>query len=140
MDYIDIVFDGPPSPQSPRYVQVEDSRGKSINFGKWVAKTPLPILRHAQFEFPDPGHQRPPVIPGSVSLPARSALPFRRSQCLVHLRFQHLLDHLLYERPQEIILLRYNLFPVDLLRAILLSGHLVLSFPSAHNGILKGLA
>ena len=36
MDYIDIVFDGPPSPEGARFVEVEDSRGRSINFGEWV--------------------------------------------------------------------------------------------------------
>jgi hypothetical protein len=36
MDYIDIVFDGPPSPEGTRFVEVEDSQGKSINFGEWV--------------------------------------------------------------------------------------------------------
>jgi hypothetical protein len=38
MDYIDIVFDGPPSPEGPRFVEVEDPRGKSINFGEWVQR------------------------------------------------------------------------------------------------------
>jgi hypothetical protein len=38
MDYIDIVFDGPPSPEGARFVEVEDSRGKSINFGEWVQR------------------------------------------------------------------------------------------------------
>ena len=38
MDYIDIVFDGPSSPEGARFVEVEDSRGKSINFGEWVQR------------------------------------------------------------------------------------------------------
>ena len=58
----------------------------------------------------------------------------------VHFAFQHLLDHLLDQRPEEVLLLRHQLFPVGLLRAILLSGHLLLSFLSAANGMLKGLA
>ena len=37
MDYIDIVFDGPPSPEGARFVEVEDSRGRSINFGEWCS-------------------------------------------------------------------------------------------------------
>src|ERR1700730_12428552 len=38
MDYIDIFFDGPPSPEGARFVEVEDSRGRSINFGEWVRR------------------------------------------------------------------------------------------------------
>ena len=34
--YIDIVFDGPPSHESGRFVEVENQTGKSINFGEWI--------------------------------------------------------------------------------------------------------
>ncbi len=34
--FIDIVFDGPPGPESGRFVEVEDEAGKSIDFGQWV--------------------------------------------------------------------------------------------------------
>lgn len=39
-EYIDIVFDGPPGPTeiSGRFVEVEDSSGKSIAFGEWVRR------------------------------------------------------------------------------------------------------
>ena len=37
-DYIDIVFDGPPSHESGRFVEVEDRFGRSINFGTWVER------------------------------------------------------------------------------------------------------
>lgn len=33
---IDIVFDGPPGPEGPRFVEVEDGTGKSICLGEWV--------------------------------------------------------------------------------------------------------
>src|SRR3990167_6352977 len=36
MDYIDIVFDGPPSHESGRFVEVENSTGESIRFGEWI--------------------------------------------------------------------------------------------------------
>lgn len=36
-DYIDIVFDGPPSPDC-RFVEVEDSQGRSIDYGDWVQR------------------------------------------------------------------------------------------------------
>lgn len=36
--HIDIVFDGPPSHESGRFVEVEDDAGKSITFGEWVQR------------------------------------------------------------------------------------------------------
>ena len=33
---VDVVFDGPPSHESGRFVEVENSEGMSINFGEWV--------------------------------------------------------------------------------------------------------
>lgn len=38
MSYIDIVFDGPPGHDGGRFVEVEDSTGKSINFGEWIKR------------------------------------------------------------------------------------------------------
>lgn len=37
-NFIDIVFDGAPGPQTGRFVEVEDANGKSINFGEWVQR------------------------------------------------------------------------------------------------------
>jgi hypothetical protein len=37
-DYIDIVFDGPPSHESGRFVEVENSAGESIRIGEWVER------------------------------------------------------------------------------------------------------
>ena len=34
-DEIHIVFDGPPSHESGRFVEVEDAQGHSIKFGEW---------------------------------------------------------------------------------------------------------
>ena len=34
--FIDIVFDGPPGPESGRFVEVEDHTGKSIKIGEWL--------------------------------------------------------------------------------------------------------
>jgi hypothetical protein len=36
MKYVDIVFDGPPAPESGRFVEVEDDTGRSINLGEWI--------------------------------------------------------------------------------------------------------
>jgi hypothetical protein len=47
--YIDIVFDGPPSHESGRFVEVEDATGASINLGEWVDCGDLWRLR-----IPDP--------------------------------------------------------------------------------------
>lgn len=35
MDEIHIVFDGPPSNESGKFVEVEDKHGNSINAGQW---------------------------------------------------------------------------------------------------------
>jgi hypothetical protein len=32
---IQIVFDGPPSHEMPRFVEVEDGQGRSISVGEW---------------------------------------------------------------------------------------------------------
>jgi hypothetical protein len=36
--YIDVVFDGPPGHEPPRFIEVEDEQGRSINFGEWVQR------------------------------------------------------------------------------------------------------
>ena len=33
-----IVFDGPPGPQGPRFVEVEDEQRRSIKVGEWVQR------------------------------------------------------------------------------------------------------
>lgn len=37
-DFIDIVFDGPPDHNAGRFVEVEDSAGKSIRVGEWIRR------------------------------------------------------------------------------------------------------
>lgn len=37
--YVDIVFDGPPGPVCGRFVEVENTEGKSISFGDWVERS-----------------------------------------------------------------------------------------------------
>lgn len=34
--HIDIVFDGPPAPESGRFIEVHDEKGASIRVGEWV--------------------------------------------------------------------------------------------------------
>lgn len=36
---INIIFDGPPSHESGRFVEVETDDGKSINVGKWIERS-----------------------------------------------------------------------------------------------------
>jgi hypothetical protein len=36
--HIDIVFDGPPSHESGRFVEVENDQGASIGLGEWVQR------------------------------------------------------------------------------------------------------
>ena len=35
---INIIFDGPPGHDAPRFVEVETDDGKSINIGEWIKK------------------------------------------------------------------------------------------------------
>jgi hypothetical protein len=35
---IDFVFDGPPGPEAPGFVEVESPPGRSIKFGTWVRR------------------------------------------------------------------------------------------------------
>ena len=37
-DYIDIVFDTPPSPGGCQFIEVEDSQGKSMRLGEWIER------------------------------------------------------------------------------------------------------
>ncbi len=37
-DFIDVVFDGPPSHESGRFVEVENPEGKSISIGEWIER------------------------------------------------------------------------------------------------------
>jgi hypothetical protein len=39
MESIRIIFDGPPGPEAPRFVEVEDEQGNSIQVGEWVETT-----------------------------------------------------------------------------------------------------
>lgn len=46
--YIDIVFDGPPGPESGGFVEVEDENGCSISVGTWLEyeeHKPMSVLR-----------------------------------------------------------------------------------------------
>jgi hypothetical protein len=38
MKYVDIVFDGPPSHESGRFVEVENESGVSVNVGEWIKR------------------------------------------------------------------------------------------------------
>lgn len=35
---IDVVFDGPPGPDAPRFIEVEDEQGRSIRYGEWLER------------------------------------------------------------------------------------------------------
>lgn len=37
-NYINVVFDGPPDHTAPRFIEVEDSAGRSINIGAWMKR------------------------------------------------------------------------------------------------------
>jgi hypothetical protein len=38
MSHIDVVFDGPPDHQMPRFIEVENEQGQSIKIGDWLQR------------------------------------------------------------------------------------------------------
>lgn len=40
MTSINIIFDGPPGPHGPRFVEVEDDEGNGVRIGDWSAHKP----------------------------------------------------------------------------------------------------
>lgn len=54
--FVDVVFDGPPSHESGRFIEVEDETGKSIKFGEWKQR--------------DDGYWVLRIRPGDVSIRA----------------------------------------------------------------------
>ena len=68
-DYIDVIFDGPPSHESGRFVEVEDASGKSISYGEWVQRPDgywaLRMPRAKEPSAPEAyGEKMLPVAPG----------------------------------------------------------------------------
>jgi len=62
MKAINVIFDGPPSHESGRFVEVEDDAGRSINAGEWIERkdglwalriTELPDGRHIHQHNPE---------------------------------------------------------------------------------------
>ena len=47
-EQIRILFDGPPGPESGRFIEVENKKGESISIGEWVQEGDMWYL-----EFPD---------------------------------------------------------------------------------------
>ena len=63
--YIDVVFDRPPGPEPPRFVEVENEHRRSIVFGEWVER---PDGRWAlRFPVGSPGALAPPESTDSVT-------------------------------------------------------------------------
>lgn len=58
--HIDFVFDGPPGPQAGRFVEVENHKGESIKFGKWIQRDDgYWVLRCAAAPSPPVGETAP---------------------------------------------------------------------------------
>ena len=64
-DYYDIVFDGPPGPVSGRFIEVEDSEGRSFRLGEWILREDgLYALRVQKSDI------RAPEVLATVEIPA----------------------------------------------------------------------
>lgn len=71
MAYVDIVFDGLPSNEPGRFVEVENERGESIRFGKWMQRPDgYWVLRIEGTQMPTPyQHDAYETTPPPVGLP-----------------------------------------------------------------------
>jgi hypothetical protein len=87
-----------------------------------------PVLRHPQFQGPNPSDQRARVIAAAVGNPRLAALAFGGADRLGHLRFQRRLHQRLDRSPHEIPVLRQQPFQIDDFRLSLAFGHGVLPF------------
>lgn len=58
---VDIVFDGPPSHVSGRFVEVEDQDGKSIRAGKWIHRSDGYWALQLEIETSDESNDSPGV-------------------------------------------------------------------------------
>lgn len=43
--FIDVVFDGPPSHESGRFVEVENEKGESVRCGQWIQENGTGLWR-----------------------------------------------------------------------------------------------
>ena len=84
---------------------------------------PQPVLRHPQFQRPDPGDQRAAVIAAAVGKPRLAPLPLLGADRLGHLRLERRLHQRLHRRTHEILVPRQQSFHVDYFRLTLAFGH-----------------
>lgn len=69
-DFVDVVFDGPPDAKSGRFVEVEDSKKRSVKIGRWIQRNngqwALRIPLSAETAAPTP------IIPNPTAEPLKS--------------------------------------------------------------------
>jgi hypothetical protein len=68
---INIIFDGPPGPEGPRFIEVENDSGRSIRVGEWQERTngcwalrialPMQTARVVQDAYVDPEYVDPEI-------------------------------------------------------------------------------
>lgn len=76
MNHIDIVFDGGPGPEAPKFIEVEDERGRSINIGDWVSRGKgFWALRIKREKFMDPSLSFMELLLGQDALQAQMGHP-----------------------------------------------------------------
>ena len=70
-----IVFDGPPGPEGPRFIEVEDLEGRSIKHGQWVEQSDGTWALLFKCEENEGGHNESAVRPfGHVAEDAEKLL------------------------------------------------------------------
>lgn len=107
--FINIIFDGPPGPEAPRFIEVEDDAGKSISVGVWNERPDsLWGLR-----IPYPPMKLDPPIFDAYSKEPKQVLAIMASQSERYRNdqdFRDAVDNVLYEcgvRPIDHVELRF---------------------------------
>ena len=83
----------------------------------------LPVLRHPQLQFADPGDQRPTVGAGPVTEQRHSPLVLLGAERLRHLRFQDLLQRRSHDLADKLAILGKQCFQRRRSRLTLSFGH-----------------
>ena len=55
--FIDVVFDGPPSHESGRFIEVEKPSGQSVKCGEWIQRGEYWVLRISDADIREQGEE-----------------------------------------------------------------------------------
>ncbi len=77
-DKIYVIFDGPPGPESPRFIEVENDQRESVSLGQWQWKEDVKRVGNPFYWRLGPFYAIPPVAPhnhGNIGMHFSSECP-----------------------------------------------------------------